>query len=87
MIPGSPALGTVVCQATVLYVRKERKAHFSKYPLHFLELSKEVNMISLHMYVHKCFVYIYTYSMWTYMYVHCDVYIIYAKALEIWFSH
>lgn len=89
MTPGSPALGAVVCHATVLYVRKERKAHLSKYSLHFLELSEEVNMISLHVYVHKCFVHIQTYKMWIYMhifvcmYVHYDMYITYAKAQEI----
>lgn len=64
------SLGAVVCQAIVLYVRKKRKAHLSKYPLHFLEQSEDVNIISLHIYVHKCFVFIYTYNIWTYMHMY-----------------
>lgn len=70
----------MVCQATVV---KERKVHLSKYPVHFLEQNEGVNMISLHIYVLKCVIYIYTYlecvDIYAHIciYAHCDMYIIY----------
>lgn len=70
---------------------KKRKAHLSKCPLHCLEQIEGIDIISSHIYVHKCFVFIYPYNMWTYMhiyiYIHCDMCIMYGKALKIWLSH
>lgn len=60
---------SVICE-------NKRKAHLSKCPLHFLEQIEDINIISSHIYVHKCIVFIYTYNMWTYMHIYVYTYIV-----------
>lgn len=61
---------------SIICEKRKKSTYLSKYPLHFLEQSKDVNIISSHMYVHKCFLFIYTYNMWTYMHIYVYMYIV-----------